>query len=377
MTGITSDNEYRSPRTLIFSHRNIHGNAAFRCPHYEFEDIICQIDSAEILAPKPIKRFALGTRIANRVAEASLMALNPGIPKITLKKDYDLLFAVFAFPKDLLNFNVVQNWKERCKTTICLIDEFWVKQFPQKKFFLNMLKKFDYVLLYYSQSVKPLSLLIGEKCFFVPPAVDAILFCPYPESSTRSVDVYSVGRKSEITHQKLLDMVKERNLFYIHDSIAGTQTINAKEHRLLLANVIKRSRCYIVNPGLVDRVDVRGSQSEIGNRYFEGAASGAVMIGEIPINEEFGKLFSWPDPVIQLPYGSDKIGSIIRELDNEPEREEKMHRNNVINALRRHDWVYRWETVLKIAGLNTMLELMERKQQLENLANIAEKETRF
>ena len=40
------------PRVLIFSLRNIFGRALFRCPHFEFEDIICEIDSAELLAPK-------------------------------------------------------------------------------------------------------------------------------------------------------------------------------------------------------------------------------------------------------------------------------------------------------------------------------------
>ena len=41
-----------TPRVLIFSLRNIFGKALFRCPHFEFEDIICEIDSAELLAPK-------------------------------------------------------------------------------------------------------------------------------------------------------------------------------------------------------------------------------------------------------------------------------------------------------------------------------------
>ena len=33
-----------NPRVLIFSLRNTFPKALFRCPHYEFEDIICEID---------------------------------------------------------------------------------------------------------------------------------------------------------------------------------------------------------------------------------------------------------------------------------------------------------------------------------------------
>jgi hypothetical protein len=110
MTGNTLDTENRRQRTLVFSQRNIHANAAYRCPHYEFEDIICQIDSAEILAPWPGKRFALGTRLANRAAEAALMALNLAY-KNYLKKNTTFFLRSLHSPRDLLNFNVVKTGK--------------------------------------------------------------------------------------------------------------------------------------------------------------------------------------------------------------------------------------------------------------------------
>jgi hypothetical protein len=43
--------------------------------------------------------------------------------------------------------------------------------------------------------------------------------------------------------------------------------------------------------------------------------------------------------------------------------------------LRRHDWVYRWESVLEIAGLDPMPGLLSRKNQLEKMAKIVEGET--
>ncbi len=358
----------------MFSQRNIFKNALFRCPLYEFEDTICQIDSVEILAPQPKNWFNLGFRIANnKLLRHSTITLNPGIPKIELKNNYDLLFAICGFPKDLLTFNTIKNWKENCKTSVCLLDEIWVKQLPEYECYLEILSKFDYVMLYYSQSVKPVSKVIGDKCFFLPPGVDALLFCPYPEPPKRSIDVYCIGRKSEITHRKLLKMANEKKLFYVYDSISGNSAINTKEHRLLVANMAKRSRFFIVNPGLIDEPEIRGNQSEMGNRFFEGAASGTVMIGEYPKNKEFEKLFNWPDAVIHLPFSSDGIDTVIDELDRQPDRQEKLRRNNVVQSLRRHDWVYRWETVLKTAGLEPLPELLDRKKRLEELSYLAEK----
>jgi Glycosyl transferases group 1 len=356
------------PRILIFSQRNIFGKAMFRCPHYEFEDIICQIDSAELLAPEA-DPFSLRHQVARRIAFHAPITLNPGIKDIRPKTHYDLFFAICGAPGDLLMVNALGDWKDICTTSVCLLDELWLKQMADHRYFLRILQKFDVVMLYYSQSVKPLSERISGKCVFLPPGVDAIAFCPYPDPPKRVVDVCSVGRRSEITHQKLLSMVAERGLFYLHDSIAGDQAINSRQHRALLANVVKRSRYFIVNPGLIDRPDKRGNQIEVGNRYFEGAAAGAIMIGELPINGEFERLFPWPDAVIHLPYDSSNIDKVIEDLDSDPERQERIRRSNVAQALQRHDWVYRWQAVLETAGLEPLSGLLQRQERLKTLAN--------
>ena len=236
--------------------------------------------------------------------------------------------------------------------------------------FLRILAKFDVVMLYYSQTVKPLSEQIGRRCVFLPPGVDAILFCPYPNPPKRVIDVCSMGRRSEITHQRLLRMARESGLFYLHDSIGGGQAINSKEHRALFANVAKRSRYFIVNPGKIDEPDKRGNQIEISNRYFEGAASGAIMVGERPKNEEFERLFDWPEAVTQLPYNSCDIDMVIKDLDGDPERQDRIRRTSVVQALMRHDWVYRWEAVLKTVGLEPMQGVLERKERLRKLAEV-------
>ena len=202
---------------------------------------------------------------------------------------------------------------------------------------------------------------------YLPPGVDTIRFCPYPNAPKRVVDVYSIGRRSEITHRALRKMAAEGGVFYIYDSIAADQVLNATEHRTLFANVAKRSRYFMVNPGLIDRRDIRGDQIEIGNRYFEAAAAGTIMLGERPDNSEFERLFGWPDPMIHLPYDCAEIGEVISALDREPEKQERMRRTNLEQALMRHDWVYRWETILKSAGLEPLPQLNQRKEQLRML----------
>jgi len=163
-------------------------------------------------------------------------------------------------------------------------------------------------------------------------------------------------------------MAAENELFYLHDSIAGDKAIDSGQHRALLANAAKRSRYFLVNPALIDRRDKTSKQIEIGNRYFEGAASGTIMIGERPHTEAFKMHLDWPDAVVHLDYESNEIDRIINDLDRQPERQERIRRTNVVQSLLRHDWAYRWETILRTIGLEPMQQLLYRKERLHNLA---------
>jgi len=358
----------RKPRVLLFSQRNIFGKEMFRCPHYEFENLISQIDSVEVVAPKA-NPSRLRYKIARQIRYHAPFSPNPGVQRVDVKQHYDLFMAVCGVPTDLLMINAAfSHWRDVCKSSVCLIDEFWATRIASYDSFLRIFEKFDVVMLYYSQTVKPLSEHIGSKCFFLPPGIDTAFFCPYPDQPSRVVDVYSIGRRGERTHQQLLRMVAENGLFYLHDSIAGNQAIDATEHRALFANIAKRSRYFIVNPGLIDRPDIRGNQIEISNRYFEGAASGAILLGERANNGQSEKLFDWPDALIHLPYNSSEINTVMNELDQQPERQERIRRTNVVQSLLRHDWAYRWEAVLKSVGLEPMPELLQRKEHLQNLA---------
>ncbi len=65
-----------------------------------------------------------------------------------------------------------------------------------------------------------------------------------------------------------------------------------------------------------------GNEDLIGARYFEGAASGSMMIGGSPKNEEFEKLFYWSNAVIQSPSASDNIDKVMKYMDMKPYRQE-------------------------------------------------------
>lgn len=356
-----------NPRTLIFSLRNIFPRAMFRCALYEFEDILCEIDEAEIIAPRADPQ-TFRNQLANRLAFHGPITLRPSLKESETKREYDLFFAVCGSARDLLMVDAARSLRDACKTSVCLVGELWASQIADHRHFLRALQGFDLVATWCSQSVEALSKLTGCKCVYVPPGVDSILFCPYPAPPARVIDVLSIGRRSATTHHALLKMAEGKEIFYLHDTIAGDQCISAREHRPFYANVAKRSRYFIVNPGLIDRPGLRGAQSEIGNRYFEGAAAGTLMIGEIPTNGEFERLFDWPGSVCHLSSDSHRVDALIRELNAQPEKQERIRQSNIVHSLRRHDWAYRWDLILEHAGLKPTAKSRSRKERLNGLA---------
>jgi len=358
----------------MFSTRNIVPNLLARCLIYEFENILRQIDSVDLLAPKPMKIFKYGDRIANRVAHASSFSLNPGISKIKVDREYDLFFFYCEFAKDLFFINALKGWEKKCKTSVCWIDEILLNQMFNLNCFAKLISKFDHVVLSSKQGMDIVRKAIRGTCLFQPPGVDALLFCPYPNPPTRFIDVLSIGRRSTVTHEILLNLTRKGKIFYHYDTITGELTNNPEQHRFLLANLAKRSRYFLVYPGLIDEPKATGNEQLVGARYFEGAASGSLMIGEAPKNKEFSICFQSSDVVIELPYNSPDIGILMDEIDKQYKRQEEIRRSNILDSLRHHDWVYRWEAVLNLAGLNPLPSMLERQSRLRNISQIVQNE---
>jgi hypothetical protein len=358
----------QAPRILMFSQRNIYEKEVWRCPIREFEGLVENLDSVELVAPSPAPWYPTGKRAALRFGEHVRRPINPGIPKKVLDKDYDIFFAVCEKPSELLNINAVRGWKDRCRTSVCWLTEFYVKNIETHRSCVEVLSQFDFVFSFFPR-LDPFKRVLGGQCSYLPGGVDAIRFCPYPNPPARSVDVLSIGRRSERTHQALLESAERDGIFYLHDTFSNLAAIDLDQHRLLIANMVKRSRYFIANPGKIDSPEETDNTSEFGCRYFEGAAGGALIIGERPRNAEYERIFDWEDALIEVPFGAENIADIIHELDKQPERQAAARRTNVVKMLLHHDWAYRWEHVLNVANVPLAPQLVERKHRLKQLAD--------
>ncbi len=357
-------------RVLLISQRGACRHAS-RALRFEFEDLLRTFDVADLIsadrreAPASIVRRA--SAFLERFAPAASGLLESERPDLEGK--YELLFVAVESLHDLQFVRPLPWLLRRARVSICLVDEVWRKGLAQRTGELHLLRHFDHVLVGTAGAVDAVADLTGRPSCYLPPSVDAAALCPFPGALPRTIDVHSMGRRSQVTHSALLDLAERRRWFYLYDTLTGASTADHREHRRHLGDLLKRTRHFLAYPGKMDAPEETGGQQEVGYRYFEGAAAGAVLVGEAPANPWFEKLFGWDDSVVRLPYGSKDPQALLGALELAPEREQAIRRNNVVESLRRHDHVYRWAEVLHRVGLPETPGMELRRRRLRELAD--------
>ena len=362
-------------RILVISMRGFRFQVA-NCCIYEFEDLLCNLEQADLYCPSgrfpTARKVYRTTKLLSRSFE--LAAKVAPFPKeFTIDGEYDLIFAVLDNPWQMYLLESIPGWRDKCHRAACYIAEMWAPDLHNWKLLQEPFHIFDRIYLGVTHCVAGLSKLIEHPVVYIPPAVDTLRFSPYPNPPQRSIDVSYVGRRAPIIHDSLIKQTKESNFFYYYDSLKGStkgklEISNQEQHRLLLANIFKRTRYNITNYAKFNEQEETGGTQEIGYRFFEGAAAGTVMVGMPPEGDAFPRYFDWEDAIIKVDFSGQDVLDAIAELDAQPERLERISRRNVANCLLKHDWVYRWQDMLAPLGLKPSEGMSKRQAYLRQLA---------
>lgn len=368
---------------LLLSERRIADLVAF-CLAYEFEDVVAAVTDAQRIditdrpALEISRRVYKYAHLATR-SRGFARQVAPRPPnRLLLDRDYDLFFPVFSNGYELYSLEVVPNWRERSRKAACFITEVWTDPLPP--YLVELLSGFDHVFVGFRHSVQEFARVTGRPCTYLPYAADVLRFAPASLDQPRPISVCNIGRRSHVTHQALLEQSDKSQSFYYYDTVAASgsnlrdrtfRVESAQEHRRMLATILKNSRYFIANRSYVNNPDWTADRDEISARFYEGAASGTVMIGEAPRIEEFKRQFDWEDAMFRLPFDSPDAARILAELDSDPARMQAARRRNVREAALRHDWLHRMEVVFETLGLAPTEKMVTRKQLLNQIAAAA------
>jgi len=351
------------------------------CAQYEFEDVIAEVtgaDRVEVDGEPALERSRRAYKLL-RLGSGSrrlAAALAPSPPAVRLERDYELFFPVFNHTHELYALRALPDWRSRCRVAACFITEVWAHLLPG--YLLELLAAFDHIFIGTRHCVEDVARITGRPTTYLPQGADVARFSPWPNQPPRDIDVCNIGRRSPVTHAALVDLAAARRIFYYFDTFSGGsgrdqkqrtfRVADPRQHRLLLASLLQRSRYFIANRSRVNEPEHTGGHEEIAGRFYEGAAAGAVMLGEPPNAEQFRSQFDWKDAVIRMPFDCPDVERVLAGLDADRERLARIGHENARQAALRHDWIHRLEIVFKTVGLAPTAAMVERRCRLDELA---------
>jgi len=344
-------------------------SAVARSGSIEFEDLIVSSTNGTLIAPTTGRATAGLRRVQNvagrRFRTASriptgLVVDDPG-------GECDLLVVVCSHQSDLRVVNALPNWRQRAAKKILWLEELWLDDVDRWPAYTELMSHFDHVFVGFEQASSAVAELTGTPTSYLPFGIDAEAFCPWPEPPARTIDVMNIGRRSPVTHRALMD---RPDLFCHFDTTVMSAVRDPHEHRAQFRAFAQRSRYFIVNRAKFTRDHFDTAPAELGLRFFEGAAAGAVLIGDHPKTPTFEEHFGWQDSVIHQPVDAPHIADVIDDLDSQPARLDAIRRRNVSQCLRHHDWAHRIVHIFRAAGLPLPPRLEQRLDELDGMANL-------
>lgn len=160
----------------------------------------------------------------------------------------------------------------------------------------------------------------GLRCEWVPEAVDPHRYDPTCRLAARRIDVLELGRLSLTLHRRLGPALAERGLRHEFQE-PGAAMLYAGQEALRAA--LAQTRLLVCLPKSITHPEAAGGLETVTHRYFEGIASGCVLVGHCPA--ELRELWGF-DPVVPIDREQPEL-SVLKALDHVDRLQELVDRN--------------------------------------------------
>jgi len=344
---------------------------------YEFEDLITTLCDTTLCCPanemsahRKCYRIARYAGLSDRVADgiSSMGKLN------VLEDHHDIILLVLDNPWQMHLINQVKGWRDHPAKKVCYITECWPKELTNWRLLKEPFTNFDHIFLSIAATVPVLANETGIPCSYLPCGVNTTTFVQDGLPADRVIDLSYIGRREPALHEQLKLFTEKEKLFYLFDTARSQKLLvdDPVEHRKMFASILRRTGMSIALPAKSNSVDETGGIDEISARYFEFAAAGIVIVGRAPDCDAFRRLFDWPDAVVNLGHDYRSIAEVISPLLGEHEWMQALSKRNIVNSLRKNDWVYRLIDIAQSVGFAPNNRMNQRLEELELLSKQVE-----
>lgn len=117
-------------------------------------------------------------------------------------------------------------------------------------------------------------------------------------------------------------------------------------------------------------------ESVITFRWFDGIATGCVLVGKRPKTLLMNELFDWEDSTIEIPDSPQQSPEFIEDLLKDADKIKRISRRNYYYSVCKHDWRFRIKAILEEAQLPLPTPLINELEELKSLRLRLEQEER-
>jgi hypothetical protein len=330
----------------VLSLRSINKSPA-QCCVIEFEDVMIKCLGAELIKPshvienassKPRTLFVVGLSIYD--VDAALRSIKPSIDAFDKVCAY--VFDAFL-PKSEFKKPV---WRKLISTHY------------------RTIRKVSHLFVPFRQSVKEFEQCFNIPVSYMPLAVDVFQHGGYDEH--KIIDVNGYGRQYGELEKMLSVRFNQRGSHKVfhHTNHAHMPIIHdAHAHRRLFWQQLRKSRIAMAFDPMHTDLNGRFRFSFVGQRWFESAAAGCVIVGKRPVCAEMDELFNWQDSTIELPDDAVAMADSIEHMLSNWNLDE-IGKRNYAHCLDRHDWRHRIRDMLEIMQTVPSKRLIDEIEEL-------------
>ena len=275
-----------------------------------FEDAIVQVTGAEVCL---IPEYKFAKKLLPHVGHGMNKSfIRDYLPKQPFTVEGDVLWYILMGPENY-RLDLHTGWDKKGTTNVLYLFDTLPSQYPIiKKLFSG--KEWDICITAFNDAVDDLEKLTGHKWYCMEQAADASLFTG-AAFSEKLIHFTSYGRRFPDFHKALLAFCSANGLYYDYTTHDGRHpTADSIELYKQYAWHLNHSLFTISWPVELTNPARAGHLSPITCRWFEGAASGAIIAGKAPANPAFSNWLH-ADLVAPLnPLGTEK--EMLKQLDS-------------------------------------------------------------
>jgi hypothetical protein len=243
----------------------------------------------------------------------------------------------------------VRDLRASTKKIVVYLYDAWLRDLDFVRRHRRLWSMVDHVFVSFTHSIEAYSELLECPVHYLPQAVSERWFHPY--RTERPIDVLSIGRRLPDVHRQLLELSRRDDIFYFFQTARLPEAVDLRENQELLGRLCELSKVHVSwSVESTDAVRAEGG-GPITARWFESAASAAVVVGRQPANAEFERLFPYDGFVREVdPASPADVERVVETaIADQSDRDERVALAEHVRTA--HTWKARWREIVAVCAL--------------------------